>query len=219
MTAFYMFRALFMTFEGEFRGGSEKDPEANAHGPVHLAESPSLMVIPMVILAIPAVLIGVLANPPREFLGIEAHWMVHTLDHMYHIPAGEGFDVSLAAVSTLVAVTGIVLAIAMYKPKPLISPESIGNALKPIHTLLYRKYYFDELYEGIFVRQIYYRGLALASDWTDRNIVDRAVNIVGWTGANFGGLIRQFQNGQMQMYATVTSIGIIVITAIFIFGD
>ena len=208
-----------MTFEGEFRGGSEKDPEANPHGPVHLAESPLLMVIPMVILAIPAVLIGILANPPLEFLGIEAHWMVHTLDHMYHIPAGEGFDVSLAAVSTLVAVAGIVLAIAMYKPKPLISPESIGNALKPIHTLLYRKYYFDELYEGIFVRQIYYRGLALASDWTDRNIVDRAVNIVGWTGANFGGLIRQFQNGQMQMYATVTSIGIIVITAIFIFGD
>ena len=219
MTAFYMFRALFMTFEGEFRGGSEKDPEANPHGPVHLAESPLLMVIPMVILAIPAVLIGILANPPLEFLGIEAHWMVHTLDHMYHIPAGEGFDVSLAAVSTLVAVAGIVLAIAMYKPKPLISPESIGNALKPIHTLLYRKYYFDELYEGIFVRQIYYRGLALASDWTDRNIVDRAVNIVGWTGANFGGLIRQFQNGQMQMYATVTSIGIIVITAIFIFSD
>ena len=219
MTAFYMFRALFMTFEGEFRGGSEKDPEANAHGPVHLAESPSLMVIPMVILAIPAVLIGVLANPPREFLGIEAHWMVHTLDHMYHIPAGEGFDVSLAAVSTLVALAGIVLAIAMYKPKPLISPESIGKTLRPVHTLLYRKYYFDELYEGIFVRQIYYRGLALASDWTDRNIVDRAVNIVGWTGANFGGLIRQFQNGQMQMYATVTSIGIIVITAIFIFGD
>ena len=219
MTAFYMFRALFMTFEGEFRGGSEKDPEANAHGPVHLAESPSLMVIPMVILAIPAVLIGVLANRPREFLGIDAHWMVHTLDHMYHIPAGEGFDVSLAAVSTLVALAGIVLAIAMYKPKPLISPESIGKTLRPVHTLLYRKYYFDELYEGIFVRQIYYRGLALASDWTDRNIVDRAVNIVGWTGANFGGLIRQFQNGQMQMYATVTSIGIIVITAIFIFGD
>ncbi|MBE42817.1 MAG: NADH-quinone oxidoreductase subunit L [Chloroflexi bacterium] len=219
MTAFYMFRALFMTFEGEFRGGSEKDPEANPHGPVHLAESPLLMVIPMVILAIPAVLIGILANPPLEFLGIEAHWMVHTLDHMYHIPAGEGFDVSLAAVSTLVALAGIVLAIAMYKPKPLISPESIGKTLRPVHTLLYRKYYFDELYEGIFVRQIYYRGLALASDWTDRNIVDRAVNIVGWTGANFGGLIRQFQNGQMQMYATVTSIGIIVITAIFIFGD
>ncbi len=61
--------------------------------------------------------------------------------------------------------------------------------------------------------------MALASDWTDKNIVDRAVNVVGWTGANFGGLIRQFQNGQMQMYATVTSIGIIVIAAIFIFGD
>ena len=224
MTAFYMFRALFMTFEGEFRGGSEKDPEANPHGPVHLGESPLLMVLPMLILAIPAVIIGFIANPPGELLGIKAHWMVHTLDHslpdsMHHLLKGESFSVPLAAVSSLVALSGIALAIAMYKPKPLISPESIGNALKPIHTLLYRKYNFDELYEGIFVRQIYYRGLALASDWTDRNIVDRVVNIVGWIGANFGGLIRQFQNGQMQMYATVTSIGIIVITAIFIFGD
>ena len=224
MTAFYMFRALFMTFEGEFRGGSEKDPEANAHGPVHLGESPFLMVLPMLILAIPAVIIGFVANPPGELLGIKAHWMVHTLDHslpdsMHHLLKGESFSVPLAAFSSLVALSGIALAIAMYKPKPLISPESIGKTLRPVHTLLYRKYYFDELYEGIFVRQIYYRGLALASDWTDKNIVDRAVNIVGWTGANFGGLIRQFQNGQMQMYATVTSIGIIVIAAIFIFGD
>ena len=224
MTAFYMFRALFMTFEGEFRGGSEKDPEANPHGPVHLGESPFLMVLPMLILAIPAVIIGFIANPPGELLGIKAHWMVHTLDHslpdsMHHLLKGESFSVPLAAVSSLVALSGIALAIAMYKPKPLISPESIGKTLRPVHTLLYRKYYFDELYEGIFVRQIYYRGLALASDWTDKNIVDRAVNIVGWTGANFGGLIRQFQNGQMQMYATVTSIGIIVIAAIFIFGD
>ena len=224
MTAFYMFRALFMTFEGEFRGGSEKDPEANPHGPVHLGESPFLMVLPMLILAIPAVIIGFIANPPGELLGIKAHWMVHTLNHslpdsMHHLLKGESFSVPLAAVSSLVALSGIALAIAMYKPKPLISPESIGKTLRPVHTLLYRKYYFDELYEGIFVRQIYYRGLALASDWTDKNIVDRAVNIVGWTGANFGGLIRQFQNGQMQMYATVTSIGIIVIAAIFIFGD
>ncbi|MEC9438019.1 MAG: NADH-quinone oxidoreductase subunit L, partial [Chloroflexota bacterium] len=179
MTAFYMFRALFMTFEGEFRGGSEKDPEANPHGPVHLGESPFLMVLPMLILAIPAVIIGFVANPPGELLGIKAHWMVHTLDHslpdsMHHLLKGESFSVPLAAVSSLVALSGIALAIAMYKPKPLISPESIGKTLRPIHTLLYRKYYFDELYEGIFVRQIYYRGLALASDWTDKNIVDRA---------------------------------------------
>ena len=219
MTAFYMFRALFMTFEGDFRGGSEKDPEAKPHGPVHLGESPFLMVVPMVILAVPAVIIGFIANPPGNLLGIEAHWMVHTLDHMYHLPKGEAFNIPLAAVSTLVALSGIALAIAMYKPKPIISAESIGKTLKPLHTILYKKYYFDELYEGVFVRQIYYRGIALASDWSDRNIVDRIVNIVGWLGANFGGLIRQFQNGQIQMYATVTSIGIIVIAAMFIFGD
>ena len=55
MTAFYMFRALFMTFEGTFKGGSESDPESQGHGPVHLAESSFSMLLPMVLLAIPAV--------------------------------------------------------------------------------------------------------------------------------------------------------------------
>ena len=106
----------------------------------------------------------------------------------------------------------------MYKPNPLISPQSVGSAFKPMYILFHRKYFFDEFYEGILVKRLYYSGIAFLSDWLDRNIVDRTVNILGWVGANFGGLLRQLQTGQMQMYATVTSIGIIVIAAIFIFG-
>ena len=113
---------------------------------------------------------------------------------------------------------GILLAFLMYKPNPIISPQSVGNTFKPVYILFHRKYFIDEFYEGVVVKRLYYNGIALLSDWFDRNIVDRTVNVLGWLGANFGSLIRQLQTGQMQMYATATSIGIIVIAAIFIFG-
>ena len=223
MTAFYMFRALFMTFEGDFRGGSEKDLEAQAHGPVHLAESPFPMVLPMIILAVPAVIIGFLVNPIVN-IGIPKHWFTYeflgkALDYNYHVhTAHHQFDLLLAIVSLSIALLGILLAWAMYKRNPYLAPSTLGRVSGPIYTLLLNKYYFDEAYERFITGKIYYRGIAQISDWIDRNIVDRIVNIVGWLGANFGSLIRELQTGQTQMYATVTSVGIIIIAAIYIFG-
>ena len=216
MTAFYMFRALFMTFEGDFRGGSDKDPEAQAHGPVHLTESPFPMVLPLVILAIPAVIIGFLVNPIKDFGGIPAHWFTHKLMHSLHSPPA--FEPLLAIISSLIALLGILLAWAMYKRNPYLSPATMGRVAGPIYTLFLNKYYVDEVYEKFITGRIYYRGIALISDWIDRNIVDRTVNIIGWLGANFGSLIRELQTGQTQMYATVTSVGIIIIAAVYIFG-
>jgi len=223
MTAFYMFRALFMTFEGDFRGGSEKDPEAQAHGPVHLAESPFPMVLPMIILAIPAVIIGFLVNPIVN-IGIPKHWFTYeflgkALDYTYHVHTVHlEFNYLLAIVSLSIALLGILLAWAMYKRNPYLAPSTLGRVSGPIYTLLLNKYYFDEAYERFITGKIYYRGIAQISDWIDRNIVDRIVNIVGWLGANFGSLIRELQTGQTQMYATVTSVGIIIIAAIYLFG-
>ena len=218
MTAFYMFRALLLTFEGEFRGGSDKDPEAQAHGPVHLTESPFPMVLPLVILAIPAVIIGFLVNPIKDFGGIPAHWFTHKLEHSLHLPPPPAFDPLLAIISSLIALLGILLAWAMYKQNPYLSPATMGRVSGPIYTLFLNKYYVDEVYEKIITGRIYYGGIALISDWIDRNIVDRTVNIIGWLGANFGSLIRELQTGQTQMYATVTSVGIIIIAAVYIFG-
>ena len=104
----------------------------------------------------------------------------------------------------------------MYKPNPGISPQSVGNIFQPIHNVLYRKYYVDELYEDLLVRKLYYGWIARILDWTDKNIVDRTASIIGWIGANTGTLLRQFQNGQTQTYATVSSIGIIVIIVVYL---
>ena len=119
----------------------------------------------------------------------------------------------------MIAIAGAALAILMYKTKPLVSPESLGNLLSPLHTLLLRKYYIDELYENLVVGKVYYQGIAQISDWFDKNIIDRIADLTGWIGAHFGVVIRQFQNGQTQMYATVTSIGLIIIMIIYMFGN
>ena len=107
----------------------------------------------------------------------------------------------------------------MYKTNPLIYPETVGRTFRPIHILLSKKYYLDELYEDLITTKLYYARIANISDWLDRNIVDSTVNVVGWLGANVGGALRQLQNGQTQMYATATSLGIIIISIIFIFLD
>ena len=220
MTGFYMFRVLFLTFEGDFRGGSEKDPKAHPHGPIHLAESPLVMVFPMIILVIPAIIIGFLANPIVDFAGLNAHWMGESLKTT--LPEGikgyvlKDFNTALALISSLIGLSGIILAYFMYKPNPGISPQSVGNIFQPIHNVLYRKYYVDELYEDLLVRKLYYGWIARILDWTDRNIVDRTASIIGWIGANTGTLLRQFQNGQTQTYATVSSIGIIVIIVVYL---
>lgn len=218
MTAFYMFRAVFMTFGGEFRGGAEADPDDTAHlGEVHLGESPRIMVLPLVILTIPAIVAGFLVNPVIGLGIIPAHWLTHFLDYNPFVQAESGsFNFLIAALSTIVAVGGIVLAYLMYQNR-IISAQSVGDALRPIHNLLYRKYFMDELYEDIIVKRVFYSWMAYATDWVDRSVVDKMAYFTGWIGANTGTAIRQIQTGQLQAYGMGISIGVLVIFAFFLF--
>ena len=179
-----------------------------------------MMVFPMIILVVPAIIIGFLVNPSVGFAGLDAHWMGESLKTS--LPEGlkgyvvKDFNIGLALVSSLIGLTGIILAFFMYKPNPRISPQSVGEMFKPMHTVLYKKYYMDELYEDFLIRKLYYGWIAHILDWTDRNIVDRTAGFIGWIGANTGTLLRQFQNGQTQTYATVSSIGLIVIIVVYL---
>ena len=217
MTAFYMFRLLIMTFEGEFRGGSDADPDAEADGGgVHLAESPPSMVAPLVVLGIAALVVGFVVNPLTDLGFVPIHWFTEFLSKgPVHLEA-EGFNKGLAAISSAVAVAGIGLAYLMYQSKR-ISAARVTEIFKPIHTLLYNKYYFDEMYEKILTIRLFYGGLARGLDWLDKSVVDRIVNITGWFGANVGGAIRQVQTGQLQGYGAVISVGVVVILGIYLF--
>ena len=217
MTAFYMFRAVFMTFEGEFKGGAANDPDAHAHGDVHLGESPKVMVWPLAILAIPAIAAGVLVNPVIDLGVIPSHWLAHFLDYNPAVQVkAEQFNITIALVSSVVAITGIALAYLMYARRA-VSAEGMGRALRPVYVLLYRKYFMDELYEDVIVRRVFYGWVAYGLDWVDKSVVDKVVNFCGWLGANTGTALRQMQTGQLQAYGMGISVGILIIFGIFLF--
>ena len=221
MTAFYMFRALFMTFDGDFRGGAEAesqdtDDASELHlGHVSLHESPRVMVAPMAILAALAVVIGFVANPLTNLGVVPIHWFADFMGEgpvEVHVPA---FDIVLAVVSSVFAIAGIGVAYMIYYRQSW-SAEAIGERLKAAYTLLSRKYYFDELYEDLIVRKAIYNGIARLLDWGDKNVVDKVVNTLGWFGANVGTPLRQIQTGQLQQYGAAVSVGILVMMGLYL---
>jgi NADH-quinone oxidoreductase subunit L len=210
MTAFYMFRAVFMTFGGEYRGGVA-DAHGHGHGKPH--ESPPVMVVPMVVLAVLAVVSG-LWNVTGHFGAFMGHGETHSFT--------EGFfgilTHALPWVSLLMAGLGILLAYAIYSARWL-SAESIGRLFSPLYKLFYRKYFMDELYEGVFVRKSLLGGLFGAFQFFDNNAVDGAVNGVANTTIAAGRAIRHAQTGQLQLYGLFIGIGVLaIVLSLYLFG-
>ncbi len=207
MTAFYMFRAVFMTFGGEYRGGS---PEA--HGS-HPHESPRVMVTPMVVLAVLSVFSG-LWNVTGHFGTFMGHGETHGfIGGLFH-----PFTQPLPWLSLLLAGLGILLAYAMYS-KRWVSPERIGGLFKPLYTLFYRKYWFDELYEDIVVRIALLKGLFAGMERFDTNVVDGTVNGIASGAIGSGRAVRHAQSGQLQLYGLFIGIGILaIIFVVYFFG-
>jgi len=199
MTAFYMFRVVFLTFGGEYRGGS---PEA--HG-AHPHESPPVMVWPLVILAILAVVSG-FWNVTGQFGAFMGHGETHSFV--------EGFFGILAHplpwISLILAGLGILLAYAMYSAKWL-SAERIGRMFSPLYTLFFRKYWFDELYEKVIVGKVLIGGLFAGLQLFDSHGVDGVVNGLASVTTAGGRAIRRVQTGQLQLYGVVIGIGLLVI--------
>jgi NADH-quinone oxidoreductase subunit L len=205
MTAFYMFRAVFMTFGGEYRGGE------GGHDKPH--ESPLVMIAPMVVLAVLAVVSGL--------------WNTHNgfgafMGHGETIGFVEGFfgilTHSLPWISLILAGLGIFLAYTIYSAKWL-SAERIGKMFQPFYKLFLNKYWLDELYEGVFVRGVLLKGFFAVLQFFDVYIVDGAVNGLASGAMATGRALRRAHSGQLQLYGLFIGIGIVVIVAcVFIFG-
>jgi len=201
MTAFYMFRVVFLTFGGEYRG------EGKPH------ESPSVMVTPMVILATLAVVSG-LWNVTGGFSQLFGHGETQSF--------ARGFFGILAHplpwISLILAGLGILLAYAMYSVKWL-SAERIGNMFKPLYTLFYRKYWFDELYEKLFVGKALINGFFAGLQQFDNRGVDGTVNGIANATIAGGRAIRKAQTGQLQLYGLFMGIGILaIVLCVYLFG-
>lgn len=216
MTGFYIFRAIILTFHGDFRKGADAEGIEDTHGAeVHLKESPIAMVFPLILLSIAAVGIGFVVNPLFDLGIVPQHWFGHFLGQgPVHVEI-EDFNVVLAPIAMLVSISGIVLAFLMYQTK-VVSAEQLGARFKPVYILLVRKYYFDELYEDIIVRRFFYGGVARTLDWIDGSIINNIGKFIGWFGANIGTALRQLQTGQTQEYGAAISIGILTIVGLYL---
>ncbi len=184
MTAFYMWRLMYMTFYGESRVA----PEVAAK--IH--ESPPVMTIPLEILALGSIVAGWLGVPkiwtvfPEKMRLFEA-WLapvfanpsvLHAAAEEGQVPHDVGLEWLLMGVSVAIAVVGIFAARVFYKIKPEI-PESLGAKFPRTHNILLNKWYLDELYDFLFVNGLAKGGGKVLGGF-DRNVVDGAVNGAGW---------------------------------------
>ncbi|MBH52563.1 MAG: NADH-quinone oxidoreductase subunit L [Chloroflexi bacterium] len=214
MTAFYIFRALFMTFHGEFRGGIDQEnlefDVQNDHQ-IHLAEAPKVMLLPMIPLGILAIISGILVNSPSDLGPISAHWLGHILaeGNEFHAPS---IDYTLVLVSTLIAVLGIILSWLIYSIK-VIDPQNI--TYQPLYKIIRRKYYMDDFFENFITKRVFTDMIFNFIDWFDRTIVDGFVDRVGWFGRNIGKLFVKIQSGQVQVYGMFIIFGIIIISVFY----
>jgi NADH-quinone oxidoreductase subunit L len=198
MTAFYMFRVIFMTFGGEYRGGGP-----DAHGHPH--ESPPVMVMPMVVLAVLAVVSG-LWNVTGQFGAFMGHGETHSfVEGFFGI-----FTHLLPWLSLILAGLGILFAYAIYSAK-WISAERIGRLFSPLYTVFFRKYWMDELYEKVIVGKVLIGGFFAGLQLFDSKGVDGVVNGLGNTTVIGGRALRRAQTGQLQLYGVFIGIGLLVI--------
>jgi NADH-quinone oxidoreductase subunit L len=215
MTAFYMFRAIFMTFFGEYRGGGEPEPghgSAEAHAGPH--ESPPSMWVPLAILAVPAIVIG-WVNLGGGF----GEWVEGALpEHLRHFEFQ--VDAFVLVSSTALALGGIGLAYAIYYSRRP-DPDELRRGFGPLHTLIDRKYYMDELAEDFVVRRALHGGLGRALALFDTYVVDGIVNGVAEATRRIGDGLRRTEAGQPQAYTSALFLGVVVAAgALFVFaGD
>jgi NADH-quinone oxidoreductase subunit L len=229
LTAFYMFRQVFMTFHCECR--------AHHHTQEHLHESPAVMTTPLLILAALALVAGLLGVPPA--LGgsnVFEQWLAPVLAghgaHAHEAHHVEVMEYVLMILSVAVAATGIAIAWLMYEKRSL-SPDRVSEALGPAYDWIYNKYYVDELYERVFVNGLLnltwlcarfdalvidgiVNGVASATklwSWAsglfDHYVVDGAVNGVATVASFVGGRVRRLQTGGINAYLYVIVIAVL----------
>ncbi len=222
MTAFYMFRLYFLTFEGDFRGenkelqkqlllasGINLEEENNhEHGSLH--ESPWSMTFPLVFLAIPSVIIGFMGFPwDSKFASL--------LDPEEALMAIESFELKeflpLAIASVLIASIGITIAYQAYFAKKINLSILFAQRFPSVNKFLSNKWYLDDINEKLFVKGS--RKLAKEVLEVDSKVVDGVVNLTGLVTLGSGEGLKYFETGKAQFYALIVFGGVILLVALF----
>ena len=247
VTAFYMFRMYFNTFEGNFRGnemdirkellaasGAEPavafapgamDPKELAHGDdcddshghsEYPHESPLTMTFPLMALAVPSVLIGLVGTPFanyfEEFIHPPSETLAEVLEHAEEFELTEFLVMGGSSIG--IALIGITLASLMYMSRK-IDPGAIAQKIQPLYQLSLNKWYFDDINEVLFVKGS--RRLARQVLEVDSRVVDGAVNLTGLVTVIAGEGMKYFENGRAQFYALIVFVavlGLVIISGV-----
>jgi len=228
MTAFYMFRALFMTFFGQSR--------VDEHVAHHIHESPKIMTVPLMVLAVLSIIGGYIgvphvlggANHIHEFLApvlgggaepAKAHAGISILTQAW-ASGGEGaghqaaLELLMMVISVVIALIGIGIAYLFYVKNPAL-PKLLAERWKGLYKLVFNKYYVDELYEILFIKSLKGLGTGLWKGFDDF-VIDGTINgiayLIGW----LSGVMRRMQTGLVQNYAFSMVIGGIVLVAYYV---
>jgi NAD(P)H-quinone oxidoreductase subunit 5 len=225
MTAFYMFRLYFLTFEGEFRGGDtamaaqllaaagiagEEQGEEHGHHAEHPHESAWQMALPLAVLAVPSALIGLLGTPwnsrfaalldPREAAEMAEHFRW-------------GEFLPLAGISVAISVAGITVAVLAYALRRLDLATAVAARFPAVNAFLANKWYLDDLNERLFVQGS--RKLARSVLEVDSKVVDGLVNLTGLMTLGSGEGLKYFETGRAQFYALIVFGGVIALVVLF----
>jgi len=229
VTAFYSFRMYFLVFHGKER--FDQNPDAHHghddhhghHDEHHPHESPWVVWVPLVLLAIPSVFIGYMTIEPMLygeffkgaiFIDAEKHAAMEEMAHAFHGPVAMAMH-ALTSAPLWLALSGVALSYYMYMVNPAL-PAAFKRGVSPIYTLLENKYYMDWINENILARAA--RGLG-AGLWKggDQMLIDGALvngswKLVGW----FASGVRKLQTGYLYHYALVMILGIFVLMTYFV---
>ena len=206
VTAFYTFRLVFMTFHGE--------PRMDAHTREHLHESPWVVTLPLVLLAIPSVIVGWFTIGPLLFGGwfgnaivvLPEHDVLGHLREEYHGPAAFVLH-GLKSPAVWLAAAGVAAAWFIYLKRPQLA-EQLRQRAGALYTLLANKYYFDAFNEKVIagaargIAHAFWRGGDVAM--IDGAAVNGSARLVGWAAVK----LRAVQSGYLYHYAFATIIGL-----------
>ena len=237
MTAFYMFRMYFSTFEGEFRGNDTTirkdllaaaatpqpvfgpgamDPEELDHDHDHdhhghsesPHESPIAMTLPLMVLAVPSVLIGLLGTPFNnlfeEFIHAPSETLAEISEHAAEFELTE--FLIMGGNSVGIALIGITFASLMYLSRK-IDAGAIAEKIKPLYLFSLNKWYLDNINDWLFVKGL--RRLARQVLEVDYRVVDGAVNLTGLVTLVTGEGLKYFENGRAQFYALIVFVAVL----------
>jgi len=215
ITAFYMFRLYFLTFEGKERFGHEKPASTRSNRGEHPHESPNVMVIPLIILAVLSA-IGGFIGIPEIFSGEHGNifhgWLEPVFKNAERKLAIYGLhthfqEILLMTISVAGAAGSIFFARYIYLRKPSIASDT-AKKFKSIYNLLWNKYFVDELYDATVINPIVKTSDSFLWRIADNKIIDGLVNGIASLIESASVVIRKMQTGVAQFYAVIMMVGI-----------